>query len=71
MDYLSLILNALYYIAYPVLYILHLIFTILAIITAPLLHLGHYALYACSYPIRILGKFEVRFLSRQSSAPGR
>lgn len=61
MEYLSFPLNALYYIAYPLFYILYLVFAVLTIITAPLLHLGHYFLYACYYPIHILGKFEVRF----------
>ncbi len=63
MDYLSATLTVLYYFAYPIFFILQVILSILAIITAPLLHLGHYFLYACYYPIHILGKFEVLLLA--------
>ena len=59
MDHLSVALTVLYYIVYPIFYLLGLLLSILAIITAPLLHLGHYLLYALSYPIHFLGKFEV------------
>lgn len=58
MDYLSAALTAVYYIAYPIFYIINFILFVLAMITAPLLHLGHYCLYACWYTLRALGKFE-------------
>ena len=59
MDYLSVTLTVLYYIAYPIFFVLSLLFSILAVVTAPLLHLGYYFLYGLWYPIYLLGKFEV------------
>ena len=59
MDYLSAAGTAVYYAAYPIVYILYLILFVLAIITAPLFHLGHYFLCACGYVLRALGKLEV------------
>lgn len=54
MDYLSVA----WAIASPGFYVLNFILFVLAMITAPLLHLGHYSLYACWYVLRVLGKFE-------------
>lgn len=62
MDYLSTAWTAVYYIACPILYILHSILVVLANITAPLLHLVHYSLYACGYALRIIGKFESLYI---------
>ena len=59
MDYSPASWTVAYYIAYPIFYILNLILFVLALITAPLLHLGHYCLYACWHALRVLGKFEV------------
>ena len=59
MGYLSIALTAVYYITYPIIYALSTILSILLVITAPIVHLGHYILYAFWYPIHILGKFEV------------
>ena len=59
MDYEPTTWSIIYYITYPVVYILGLILNLLYIITAPLQHLVHHLLYACWYPIRILAKFEV------------
>lgn len=60
MDYLSIVWTGIYYIVYPVFYIILLILHILSIITAPLLHAGQYLVYACCwYPIHVLAKFEV------------
>ena len=61
MDHLSNALTILYYIVYPIVFILTLLLYILRIVTAPLLYLGHYFLYALWYPVHILGKFEVSF----------
>ena len=58
MDYLSAAWTAIYYTAYPIFYILNLILFVLAIITAPLLHLGHHCFYACWHALHVLGKFE-------------
>lgn len=65
MDRLSLAGTIIYYIAYPIFYILNLIVYLLAIISAPLFHLGHYFVYyTCWYPIHILAKFEVMQILR-------
>lgn len=59
MDYLSNAWNVIYYIAYPVIYVLSLVLYILAIVTAPLQYLIQYLAYACWYPVKIVAKFEV------------
>lgn len=64
MDYLSTTWTGVYYAVYPIFYILFLILDVLSIITAPLLHLGHYILSGCLYPIHILAKFEVGFQTK-------
>lgn len=58
MDYLSVA----WAIASPGFYVLNFILFVLAMITAPLLHLGHYSLYACWYVLRVLGKFETLYI---------
>lgn len=58
-DYLSVALTVLYYIACPIFFVLSVLLSILAIVTAPLLHLGYYFLCGLWYPIHFLGKFEV------------
>ena len=63
MDHLSNALTILYYIVYPIVFILTLLLYVLRIITAPLLYLGHYLLYTFWYPLHILGKFEVSFFN--------
>lgn len=60
MDYLS---TAVYYIACPIFYIFSFIFFVLAKITAPLLHLGRYCLYACCYALHVLDKFEASLVN--------
>lgn len=62
MDYLSAAWTAVYYVAYPIFYILSLILSVLTMITAPLSHLGHYCLYACWYALCALAKFEVGYV---------
>ncbi|KAF6223482.1 hypothetical protein HO133_000325 [Letharia lupina] len=62
MDYLFAAWTVIYFIAYPIFYILKFILFLSAIITAPLLHLGHYCLYACWYVLRVLGKFETLYI---------
>ena len=62
MNALSITRNVIYYTTYPILYILRLIFYILAIVTAPLQHLARYFAHACWYPIYLLAKFEVKAL---------
>lgn len=69
MDYLFTIWTGVFYVAYPVFYILFLILNVLSIITAPLLHLGHYILSGCLYPIHIFAKFEVGFQRKHSFRP--
>lgn len=64
MDYLSTAWTGVSYIVYPIFYILFLILNVLSIITAPLVHLGHYVLSGCLYPIHILAKFEVGFQTK-------
>ena len=59
MGYLSISLATVYYITYPIIYLLSIILFALLVIIAPAVHLVHYILYACWYPIHILGKFEV------------
>ena len=58
MEYMFAAWTVCYYIAYPVFYILNLVFSVLAIITAPLLYLGNFSLYACWQALRVLEKFE-------------
>ena len=68
MGYLSIAWTGVYYIVYPIFYIICLILHVLSIITAPLFHLGHYIVYACSVvPIYILAKFEVGLQSKHLS----
>ena len=67
MDYVSTALTILYYIVYPIVFILTLLLRVLGTITAPLLYLGHYFLYALWYPVHILGKFEVTNFQRHWS----
>lgn len=55
---LSAARTAVYYSTYPIFYLLNFILFILAIITAPLLHLGSFCLYAYWYALHILSKFE-------------
>ncbi|KAK3169451.1 hypothetical protein OEA41_008834 [Lepraria neglecta] len=62
MDYLSVALTVLYYIAYPIFFVLSLLLSILAIVTAPLLYLGYYFLCGLWYPIHFLGKFETLYI---------
>ena len=58
MEYVFAAWNVSYYIAYPVFYILNIVFSVLTIVTAPLLYLGHFSLYVCWQALRILEKFE-------------
>lgn len=60
MGYLAIALTIAYYIVYPILYMLNVLFAILAVLAAPVTYLGHYVFYACWYPIHLLSKFEVR-----------
>ena len=59
MIYTSTTWTAVYYAAYPIVYILNIILSILAVFAAPLLHLSHYFLYAYWYILCALGKLEV------------
>ena len=58
MEYMVAAWTVSYYIAYPVFYILNLVFSVLAIITAPLRYLGHFSLCVCWEALRVLEKFE-------------
>lgn len=55
---LSAARTATYYIAHPIFHLLNFILFVLAVITAPLLHLGNFCLSACWYAFHVLGKFE-------------
>lgn len=59
MDYLSVASAVLSYILYPVLLLLKAVLTILLILAAPIVQLGRYVFYACSWPIHFLARFEV------------
>jgi len=55
----SVIYSSLYYLVFPLLILLNWVHIALGVIAAPLLHLGHYILHACLWPLRILARFEV------------
>ncbi|KAG8532118.1 uncharacterized protein KY384_003755 [Bacidia gigantensis] len=59
MDYIGTSMNVLYYLAFPIIYIVQALCSILWTASAPLIYLGHYVLYACWYPFHVLGKFEL------------
>lgn len=55
----SVVYSALYYFVFPLVIILKWLLIALGVIAAPLLHLGHYILHACLWPLRMLARFEV------------
>ena len=59
MSYLSAAFVVLSFILYPVLLLLKVVLTILLILAAPIIQLGRYVFYACSWPIQFLARFEV------------
>lgn len=59
MSYSSAAFAVLSYILYPVFLLLKAVLTILLILAAPIVHLGRYLFYACSWPIHFLARFEV------------
>ena len=61
MGYLSIALTALYYIFYPIIYLLNLTFPVLLLISAPCVQLVRYLSYACWSLFQLFSKFEVRF----------
>ncbi len=58
-DIFSWVYLILYYLLLPIVIVLRWLLIALGVITAPLLHLGHYVLHACLWPLRFLAKFEV------------
>lgn len=67
MDYLSTLGNVCYYILYPLIRILELLYDLVIIVAAPLIHLGHYSLHAFRFPFHIIAKFEVTAIPMSSS----
>ena len=59
----SVILGSLYWIAFPIIYLIQVIIAILYIILAPLFYLGSYTVSAFLYPFRLVPKFEVSYLT--------
>ncbi len=55
----SFVYTVFYYLLLPIIVIVKWLLITLGFIVAPLLHLAHYILYACLWPLRILAKFEV------------
>lgn len=60
MDYLIALINMLYYLFYPIVFVLTWVGAILFGLGAPLVHLGSFTLHGCLWPVRFLAKFEVR-----------
>ncbi|KAI9881353.1 MAG: hypothetical protein M1830_003360 [Pleopsidium flavum] len=58
----SSVFTVFYYLLLPIIVILKWLLTTLGFIVAPLLHLGHYTLHACLWPLRILAKFETLYI---------
>ena len=69
MVYLSAITTLLYYLLYPIAFLLLRVLSFLSLLAAPFLHLGHYIIHACWYPFHILGKFEVTLLAEAHVVP--
>ena len=59
MDALSQAFLVIYIILYPLIYLLHRIFALLYVVSAPLRLLGNFLLRLCLYPLHILAKLEV------------
>ncbi len=55
MTWLSVLGSVLYYLSLP----FAIIFDWILVALAPALHLGHYLLSGCLFPLRLLAKFEV------------
>lgn len=55
----SIIYSCLYYLVFPLQILLKWLLIALGVIGAPLLHLAHYILHACLWPLRFLARFEV------------
>lgn len=55
----SVVYSSLYYLVLPLVILFKWLLIALGVIVAPLLHLGHYILHACLWPLRILARFEV------------
>lgn len=67
--YLALCLIILYWVAFPIYYVLTALLSILLLILSPLLHLAHYFAYACWYPISLIPNFEVSLSSTNHVQP--
>ena len=59
MDYLTASVHLLYYIFYPIVFVLTWVGAILFGLGAPLVHLGSFTLHGCIWPVRFLARFEV------------
>jgi len=53
---------SLYYITYPIFFLLRWLLAILIVITAPFLHLAQYVLHACVWPWHQLARFETLYI---------
>ncbi|KAL8835447.1 MAG: hypothetical protein Q9176_006888 [Flavoplaca citrina] len=60
MDYLTALVHLLYYVFYPIVFVLTWAGAILFGLGAPLVHLGSFTLHGCIWPVRFLARFEVR-----------
>lgn len=67
MDYLTLLKLLSLYLFYPIFLFLKYVGLLLVAVAAPFLHLAHYLLHGCMWPLRFLAKFEVWKLSAMTS----
>ena len=52
----------LYYILLPVIWILKIVWTVITLISAPIIHFVHFLLHGLALPIHFLARFEVQTL---------
>ena len=57
--YLSLCLTILYWLVFPVVYILRTLLSFLLLVLSPLVYLAHYIAYGLWYPFSLIPNFEV------------
>jgi hypothetical protein len=61
MSWWTITLTILHSLTYPFIVLSHWLLVLLSFLTAPLVHLGHYAVQAFLLPFKIIAKFEVSF----------
>ncbi|KAI4131180.1 MAG: hypothetical protein LQ338_001385 [Usnochroma carphineum] len=62
MDYLTLLKLLSLYLFYPIFLFLKYVGLLLVAVAAPFLHLAHYLLHGCMWPLRFLAKFETLYI---------